>query len=427
MPFEINLNTSKYVLIASDSGEIPEALVQDLLQTECHLTIISPFLDSLLIKQAEKGYFGYLAHLPSTYDLEDYHWNIIVASNQTWKKEMMEYCRFKRRLVTDYDDDGNSDVYLGHTTGSDVSSCPTPLSEEIPALLSPVVSTDTNEHTFNFAPTLVTPPMTPKPTPKHSLSNSNAVLKTKGTLYLVGVGLGSPDLLTLRAHSLIHTCPVIISDRLVDRSIYDSLPSTTRLLFSRKVCGKANLAQDEINDWIVESLKQGIDVMRAKGGDPFVFGRGGEEWEIAHNHGFEVKWVPGISSSIAAAGAAGIPITHRGVADSFVVATGQKQDGSWSGVPFFSPSRTLVLLMSMGVLENLGAQLQSLHGYPADSRVAVIYRASYSDQKVVKGSLMTIAAKVKSIGITSHATVVVGKVVDCLSSAPVQAGHQMSQ
>ena len=220
--------------------------------------------------------------------------------------------------------------------------------------------------------------------------------------------------MSLKALELIKSVKYIITDRLVSREIIDLIPPHAQVLFTHKTCGNAQEAQDEINNWILTGLEFG-NVLRLKGGDPFVFGRGGEEWNLVLNNtkDCKVEWIPGISSSISAAGAAGIPVTHRGIADSFIVCTGQKRDGSWGSIARYSKSRTLVLLMAIGGVDELESMLLGL-GYPQESRVAVIHKATLNDQIVVRGSLNDFAIQVKQAGIKNHATIIVGDVVDCL-------------
>ncbi|KAJ3302900.1 uroporphyrin-III C-methyltransferase [Kappamyces sp. JEL0829] len=426
----------KHVLVAVDQTEECveplETLVLELIQSECIVTVACPVVlhTTALEKCHARGEFGWLKRSASGKDAQHYHWVICLSDRATtpnyfWK-DIREGCLASRTLFTLANDESMSDIAVT-TTGT----------KAVPALsgYSTSKAVDVDDSLSLDSDSLMTLARTNSLNSLHDFAMAPSVAKRQPRLYLVGVGPGSPDLLTIKAHRLLHTVPVIISDRLVCNDIFSSIPSTTRVLFSRKICGKANAAQNEINQWILEALHSGrlelahavgLDVMRIKGGDPFVYGRGGEEWELAHRAGFHVDWVPGISSCIAAAGrptsrsqpgAAGIPVTHRGVADSFVLATGQKEDGSAGGVPAYSPTRTLVLLMAVGVLDKLGTQLAVL-GYPLDSRVAVVHRATWPDQQVVRGSLMTIAAKVREAGIKNHAAIIVGRVVDCLSREP---------
>ncbi|KAJ3253243.1 uroporphyrin-III C-methyltransferase [Boothiomyces macroporosus] len=382
--FNIRLeNKQILVVIGNDYQQQNDAgVIKKLLPSNANLTVASSkppskHLESFIVT----GEVGLINREVEPEECRNYHWIILVGNNN----EIVKYCKHSRIWITVLDDPIISDIEF-----------------TFEKLGMEIVESDSDSSSISECESLV------------SETTLNGTNEKSGTLYLVGVGPGSPDLLTIRAQKLLQTCPVIISDRLVCKEIFENIPSKSRLLFTRKVCGKANMAQNEINNWIVEHLQQGQDVLRIKGGDPFVFGRGGEEWNLVRQLGYKVELVPGISSCISAPGLAGIPVTQRGVADSFVVATGQKEDGTWSGVPKYSSTRTLVLLMSIGVLDKLQSNLMKYHDYPADIPVAVIYRASWPDQQVIRGSLKDIAQKVKDSGINNHSTVIIGNVVDYL-------------
>jgi uroporphyrin-III C-methyltransferase len=247
------------------------------------------------------------------------------------------------------------------------------------------------------------------------------ILSTKLTkipvLYLVGAGPGAVEMLTIKALHLIKSINVIIADRLVSEQVLSLIPATTKVLFARKVCGRAREAQDEIYEWMLTYLKKGISVIRLKGGDPFLFGRGGEEWNVVLKAGFKCKYIPGISSSICAAGLAGIPTTHRTVADQVLISTGTKENLSAAEIGLYIPKRTIVLLMAMSNLERICTELILKGQFPASLSCAVIERASYEDQRVIEGRLDTIAGMAKEAGVMSHATVVIGQVVGALERA----------
>ena len=259
------------------------------------------------------------------------------------------------------------------------------------------------------------------PAPVEPLLSQTTKTSNKGVLYLVGAGLGSADYLTVKAMQvLMHDSDVIISDRLVSPALLGLLPPS-KLKFSRKTRGKSNEAQQEIHGWIVDALQRGQTVARLKNGDPFLFGRGGEECLIASSLGFPVRVVPGVSSCIGALSVVGIPATHRGVSDTLVVSTGRLQDGTAPEYPTFNPNTTYVFLMAMGSIERL---VSSLHGlrYPSDLPCAVIERATYDDQRVMYGQLDSIGDVVRASGVSQHATLVMGHVVHVLEPGRIQQG-----
>ncbi|KAL2912461.1 uroporphyrin-III C-methyltransferase [Polyrhizophydium stewartii] len=238
--------------------------------------------------------------------------------------------------------------------------------------------------------------------------------RRRGALFLVGAGPGSPDLLTLRAHALLHSPRVarVIADRLVPPRLLAAL-DPAKLVVARKLPGRATDAQREIHAWILDALAAGLNVVRLKGGDPFVFGRGGEEAVVARRAGFPVHYVPGVSSATSAPGFAGIPVTHRGIADSLLVVTGRREDGAIPDIPPYDPARTAVFLMAVGALPRLVPRLRAA-GFPDALPAAAIERASLPDMRIVRGSLASLADDVRAAGITAHATLVFGHVVDAL-------------
>jgi len=160
-------------------------------------------------------------------------------------------------------------------------------------------------------------------------------------------------------------------------------------------------------------LEDGKIVVRLKNGDPFVFGRGGEEIIFFRKHGFEAKIIPGVSSSFAAASSSNIPLTHRGIADQFMVCTGHGKDDSFPEMPPFSPMRTTVILMGVGRIDSIMRELKN-KGYPSNWPVAVIMKATFPDQRTVHGSVDTIGEIVKEEKIKSPATIIIGNVTQAL-------------
>jgi uroporphyrin-III C-methyltransferase len=409
---------SKYILIAGDQY-YPE-MEEVVNQLDGHLVLVCREISSPLLQKYQQGAIGYLERQLDAEQCSQFHWVILFGSD-TWTKPLYDYCQHKRIFVSVFGNAELSDIDIG-ITRDDETLCNQSIDSADLGRVLEIEKESLNPFRGTGSPNSVvhmledSDSVQEKSQPSQEIAECVAVgdSKRQATLFLVGVGPGAPDLLTIRAHNLIHSKSVLISDRLISPELFHSVPSSTKILFTRKQCGKAKEAQQEIHDWILEHLSRGIDVVRVKGGDPFVFGRGGEEWNIVKQHGFQVEWVPGISSCISAPGSFGIPVTHRGVADSFVVCTGQKEDGSWSGVPPYAENRTLVLLMAMGVLNRLQKQLQTHHGYPSGIPVAVVYRATYPDQTVIYGTLETISELVSQKGIKNHSTVIVGNVVTCL-------------
>ena len=227
-----------------------------------------------------------------------------------------------------------------------------------------------------------------------------------GWVALVGGGPGADGLLTSRARELLASSDVVVVDRLAPRGVVDRLPSTVRVVDVGKAPGRHALAQDAINDLLVEEALAGHAVVRLKGGDPYVLGRGGEERLACEAHGLRVEVVPGVTSAVAVPAAAGIPVTHRGVARGFTVVTGHDE------LPAVPPGtdHTVVLLMGVGRLARSAASLLGA-GRPASCPVAIVERGFAPDQRVTFGTLGDIAARARQAGVENPAVVVVGDVV----------------
>ena len=230
-------------------------------------------------------------------------------------------------------------------------------------------------------------------------------------VYLTGAGPGDMELLTLKAHRVICEADVIIYDRLANPEILEMSKDGCEFIYVGKEDGRHSVPQDEINDIIYQnSLKHNI-VVRLKGGDPFVFGRGGEEALYLYSKGVEFEVIPGITSAISAPAYAGIPVTHRGIAVSFRVVTGHESPNKKeSQIPWdnFKTDDTIVFLMGLHNLSKISSKLIEI-GKSKDYPVAVISRGTTKEQKVVVGTLENIVEKSK--GIPTPALIVVGKVV----------------
>ncbi|KAI9021005.1 tetrapyrrole methylase [Phycomyces nitens] len=223
----------------------------------------------------------------------------------------------------------------------------------------------------------------------------NTVSKT-GSIVLVGAGPGDPDLLTMAAHNAINTADLVLADKIVPAEVVALV--RCELKIARKFPGNADAAQEEFNAIALVAMKQGKKVVRLKQGDPFLFGRGGEEVLFFRKHGYTAQVIPGISSSVAAPLLAGIPLTHRSVASQFLVTTGTGMKNSAAALPVFDPHRTDVFLMAIHRLAALTKDLIDTQKYPVDIPCAIVERASCADQRVVWGVLGNIVQVLDSVG-----------------------------
>lgn len=237
---------------------------------------------------------------------------------------------------------------------------------------------------------------------------------SSGKVYLVGSGPGDPELLTLKARRLIDSAEVIIYDQLPGKAILDSIPAAAEKIDVGKYAGNHTLTQAEINRLLVQKAKEGKLVVRLKGGDPYVFGRGGEEAEVlvAERIAFEV--VPGITSAIAVPAYAGIPVTHRESTSMVTFITGHEDPTKpesgldWETLAKFEG--TIVILMGVKMLGRNAEELIK-HGKDPNTPVAVIERGTRPDQRVTVGTLANIADLAKEYNIKAPAITVVGNVV----------------
>ncbi|MFN8173255.1 MAG: uroporphyrinogen-III C-methyltransferase [Candidatus Nanopelagicales bacterium] len=228
-----------------------------------------------------------------------------------------------------------------------------------------------------------------------------------GSVVLIGGGPGDGDLITVRGRRALLSADVVVHDRLAPTDLLAILDPDVEVIDAGKSPNAHALSQDEINALIVERAQRGLRVARLKGGDPFVLGRGSEEVLACADAGIPVEVVPGVTSAVAAPAAAGIPVTHRGLATGFVVVTGHELGDL---EPFARTELTLVVLMGVGRLPELVTTLSAL-GRPASTPVAIVERAYADDQRTTIGTLESIVESASRVGVTNPAVIVVGDVV----------------
>lgn len=232
-----------------------------------------------------------------------------------------------------------------------------------------------------------------------------------GEVALVGAGPGDPGLLTLRALRAMQNADVVVYDRLVSDEVLELARRDAERIYVGKQAGESFVPQEEINRLLVEFAKRGKRVCRLKGGDPFVFGRGGEELEILAQHGIRFEVIPGISAAAGCAAYAGIPLTHRDHAQLLTFTTGHLQNQTapidWDMLA--RDGQTAVFYMGLGGLPRIVAELQR-HGAPAERAAAVIEDGTRPSQRVILGTLATLVERVRAAEVRSPALLIVGEV-----------------
>lgn len=241
---------------------------------------------------------------------------------------------------------------------------------------------------------------------------SAAEFKPHGCVSLVGAGPGDPELITLKALRLIQSADVVVYDNLVGPEILDFISPTAERIYVGKLATKHTLPQEEISHLLLKRARSGRRVVRLKGGDPFVFGRGGEEMDILLAAGIAVDIVPGITAALGAAASFGFPLTHRDYAQSCVFVTGHLKDDrvelNWAALA--QPNQTLVIYMGIAGLETIVAKLRSA-GLAGVTPAAIVYRATLPSQRIYRSTLSELPQTAQVHGVKPPALVVIGRVL----------------
>lgn len=235
---------------------------------------------------------------------------------------------------------------------------------------------------------------------------------SKPTVYIVGAGPGDPELLTRKAHRLLMRAEAVVYDRLVSAEILALIPAGVIRVFAGKSCGRHSMTQEEIHHTLLALSRNKRHIVRLKGGDPFIFGRGGEEAEFLARHGIAFEVVPGISAASGCSAYAGIPLTHRGLASGVRYVTGHRRKHealalNWASLA--DPDTTLVFYMALHSAAEICRNVQQA-GLPADTPAAVIANGTTDQQRRVTGTLANIAGRIAACGMEPPGTLIIGKV-----------------
>jgi uroporphyrin-III C-methyltransferase len=239
-------------------------------------------------------------------------------------------------------------------------------------------------------------------------------MRKKGKVFICGAGPGDPKLITIRAIEALNNCDVVLYDRLVCKEIIDQIPVKSEKIYVGRSVGDSTTHQDITNDLMVKYAKSGKRVVRLKGGDPFIFGRGAEEAEFLFKHNIQFEIIPGITSAIGSAAYAGIPLTHRRFASSIAIVTGhedpKKRESTVKWDTLAKTVNTIVILMGVEKLEYISHKLIKA-GMSKESDVAIIENGTTKKQRIVKGNLSNIVEKAQEKEMKSPAIIIIGKVV----------------
>ncbi len=233
-----------------------------------------------------------------------------------------------------------------------------------------------------------------------------------GRVYLVGAGPGDPQLLTIKAVKVLKEADVVIYDRLVGEEILCLAPESAEMIYVGKRTGKHEVPQDKITELIIKKAQGGGKIVRLKGGDPFIFGRGGEEAEALVEKGIEFEVVPGVSSAVVAPAYAGIPLTHRDYAASVAIVTGHRAGDAEKPIDWVKIANavdTLVILMGVESLDGIVGKLLK-GGISADKPVAMVESGTYPKQRTLIATLGTIIKEAEAKQIKPPAVIVIGEV-----------------
>lgn len=246
-----------------------------------------------------------------------------------------------------------------------------------------------------------------------------------GHVVLVGAGPGDPDLLTVRAVRELAAADVVFADRLVGKGVLDLIPAAAEIVHVGKSKGEHSAPQGEIHRLMISAAKAGRRVVRLKGGDPFIFGRGGEEVEALREAGVTVDVVPGISSALGAAAAVQVPLTHRDSAQSVTFVTGhaalgKEPDLDWAALA--RPNQTVVVFMGVGTAGMIAARLIAAGRAPS-TPIAIVENATRGNEIAVFGSLDRAAELIQSAGIQGPALLIIGEVVAMAKGASLTKGE----
>ncbi|GGV82406.1 uroporphyrinogen-III C-methyltransferase [Streptomyces gelaticus] len=406
--YPVGLRLSGRRVVVVGGGQVAQRRLPALIAAGADITLVSPSATPSVEAMADAGEIRWERRRYRDGDLTD-TWYALIASDDDATNDAASAEAERTR------------TWCVRSDNADVATAWTPATGRSEGVTVAVLSTDAQGRD-----------------PRHSAAVRDAIVEglRDGTLAaphhrtrpapgvsLVGGGPGDPDLITVRGRRLLAEADVVIADRLGPRDLLDELPPHVQVIDAAKIPYGRFMAQEAINQALIEHARAGKAVVRLKGGDPFVFGRGMEEAQALAAEGIPCTVVPGISSSISVPGAAGIPVTHRGVAHEFTVVSGHvAPDDERSLVDWAALAQlrgTLVLLMAV---DKIGAIAKALvaHGKSPDTPVALVQEGTTASQRRVDATLATVAERAAAEDVRPPAVIVIGDVV-AVGAAPLPA------
>ena len=446
--FPIFLDTTDLTCLVVGAGEVAARKVELLLKTSAHITVVAPWVCDTVQRFAKEEKIQLFERPYNETDLTDKQMVFVATDNSKLNEQIHDQARAQKILVNVVDNTplcqfitpsivDRSPIIIAMSSGGVAPVLLRYLRQKLESVIPQKVSllglfsekfresvkkrfkSVTERRYFwedvldgDIAENVLQG--NEKVAEKKFLEKLNApdASKTIGEVYLVGSGPGDPDLLTFRALRLMQKADVVVYDRLVSPEILELVRRDAEKIYVGKAKSKHTIPQDEINSLLAKEALAGNRVVRLKGGDPFIFGRGGEELETLVEHGIDFQVVPGITAASGAASYAGIPLTHRDHAKSVVFATGHLKDNSielnWQGLA--QPDQTIVFYMGLTGLPIICEQLVK-HGLAPTTPIAMVQSATTSQQKVVIGTLENIQQKAELANIKPPALIIVGSVV----------------
>ena len=389
-PLHLDLTGKRVVVVGA--GVVAARRIAQLVQAQALVTVIAPELHSEIAEYATAGKVHVIQRGYQSGDLQD-AWLVHIATNDALVNTQVA------------DDAAELHIWSVRADAADLSDAQTPAVGRVGDVTVSVTSGDPTR-SVGYRNQIV------EQLQEGAIHQRAHRTTSAGSVVLIGAGPGDPELITLRGHRAVRDADVVVYDRLAPLSLLETLADHVEKIDASKSPGNHVLTQDEINDVIVAKAQQGLRVVRLKGGDPFVFGRGSEEVNACVEAGIAVEVIPGVTSAIAAPSAAGIPVTHRGLSTGFVVISGHQIDDLQGVV---ASGLTTVVLMGVATLPKLVEQFL-LHGASASTPIAIIEHAYSPNQKTLTSTLADVVADAQKAAVANPAVIVVGEVVNAIDS-----------